>query len=148
MSRRSPRPAAATPVPPRARPHPERHLTALWPTSTKDGSGGGGPVLGHEPGRGAAGDRRAAGPSVVRGGAVPSGAEEQAVRSASFVRLLHRDGGQAKSPRLRASKPSHLNSHALVTSITETVIKGDHDWSELLCVGSHCPPRAIQCDDC
>ena len=50
----------------------------------KERAGGGrADLLRHEPGRRAAGDRRAAGPSLVRRRAVPPGAEEQAVRPAS-----------------------------------------------------------------
>src|SRR5687767_9433654 len=70
--------------------------------------GGGTDLLGHEPRRGAAGDRREAGPSLVRGRAVPSGAEEQAVRSTSLVQELHRGRSEAVAAGL--SDPPHRNS--------------------------------------
>ncbi len=59
----------------------------------------------HEPRRLAGRDRRAARPSLVRGGAIPSGIQNQADRGASVVRRLHRRGDRAP-PGPRRGQPA------------------------------------------
>ena len=61
-------------------------------------------LLRHVARRAAAGDRRAAGPSLVHRRSVPSRTEEPAIRAASTVRRLHRSCAQAEPAGVMVSR--------------------------------------------
>jgi CTP synthase len=72
-------------------------IATRWTRPSREAGNGGALLHRHEPGWAAARDRGMVGPSLVHRGAVPSGAEEQALRAASAVRGLC-EGGAGRGP--------------------------------------------------